>query len=139
MPTTSKKNKSVTALEKQQAAGQAFWNIARLYKLSREEQAILLDINPQNRVRLGELEKEEKIPEEADKLARVGTLIGIHKGLRILFPYNREIVYNWFKTKNPDFLDLSPMEYVATGTKEQNIFRLIAVRARVDQLRVEGF
>ena len=44
-----------------------------------------------------------------DTIERVGNLLGIHKNLRILYPYNRDIVYQWIKGRNLKLHNLSPL------------------------------
>ncbi len=54
-----------------------------------------------------------------DTIERVGNLLGIHKSLRILFPHNLEVVYQWVKARNKKLHNLSPLdvmlEYGYTG------------------------
>jgi hypothetical protein len=137
---TSKKEEGVTRQEALQVngrnaqhLGKAFWMLAKHYNFSREEQAVLLGIKL-NRQRLLDLEKAEKIPEEPDKFARVGNLLGIHKSLRILYPYNRSVVYGWMKIPHPLFNGLSAMDYIKSGNN--SFERLFAVRRKLDQVRV---
>ena len=114
--------------------GEAFWNLVTHYDLSRREQAILLGMNPDNRKTLQDYESKKMIPVEADKFARVGILLGIHKNLRILYPQNRDVVYNWMTTAQKLFHGKSPMDFVAAD--EANSFlRLMMVRRALDVLR----
>ena len=46
---------------------------------------------------------------------RVATLLGIHKNLRILYPYNRDLVYSWVSFQNQAFGDKSPIEIMKEG------------------------
>lgn len=130
------KAKKISTSEKYRVAGKAFWNMAKKYGLSRSQQAALLDIR-ENRQRLIRLEEDKEIPEGADKLLRVGILLGIHKNLRILFPYNRDLHYKWPSIVNEDFGGISPFDYI-TQEKEESLVRLIAVRRKLDQIRVGG-
>jgi hypothetical protein len=115
------------------ALGATFWNIAREYGFNREEQAFLLGIK-HNRARLGALEKGKKIPVEYDAFFRVATLLGIHKNLRIIFPHNRELVYQWMKTAQPLLGNQVPMEYISKDPV-QSMPRLFSVRRLLDQIR----
>ena len=45
-----------------------------------------------------------------DTIERVGNLLGIHKNLRILYPYNREVVYQWIKGRNLKLHNSSPLD-----------------------------
>jgi hypothetical protein len=120
------------------SASKAFWNIVQLYSFSREEQATLLGIK-HNRERLKLMQDHHLIPEADDVLLRVGMLIAIHKNLRIIFPYNRDLVYKWMKIENPDFEGLSPIEYISAGELGQGLNRFAAVRRRLDQVRCNGY
>lgn len=137
----SKKNPS-TGLPKAElsnetahALGKSFWKLVHLYGFTREEQALLLGVKPENRQRLISLEKEKSIPVEADKFQRVGNLLGIHKNLRILFPHNRELVYEWMKTPREIFHGRSAMEFIKDDPIN-SFARLFTVRRALDQIRV---
>jgi len=113
--------------------GKAFWNIVRLYGFNRNEQALLLG-KTANRGTLSRYESEGSIPVEPDVFSRVGHLLGVHKSLRILFPHNREVVYQWMKTSRPEFGGQSAIEYI--GLEELGtIERLASVRRYLDQVR----
>lgn len=45
-----------------------------------------------------------------DSTERVANLLGIHKNLRILYPYNRDIVYQWIRGRNLKLNNLSPLD-----------------------------
>lgn len=49
-----------------------------------------------------------------DTIERVGNLLGIHKCLRILYPHNRAVVYNWVKSRNKKLHNLPPLEVMLT-------------------------
>lgn len=49
---------------------------------------------------------------EAILMAEAISLLQIHRGLRILFPKNRELVYSWPTTPNRNFDGLSPVELI---------------------------
>lgn len=131
-------NKKEHLSSKFRSASKAFWNIVNLYSFSRDEQATLLGIK-HNRERLKQLQDLHQIPEADDVLLRVGMLVAIHKNLRILFPYNRDLVYKWMKIENPDFGDVSPMQYISEGEMGQGLNRFAAVRRRLDQVRCNGY
>lgn len=114
--------------------GSAFWNIVKLYGLSRIDQAILLGVNPNNRQLLKSYEDKKKIPLDADKFLRVSFLLGIHKNLRILFPQNQNVVYNWFTTKQKLFHNQTPMQFIAADPAN-SLLHLATVRRALDLLR----
>jgi hypothetical protein len=114
--------------------GKTFWQIVEHYGLSQKDQATLLGIK-ENRQRLNSLKSKQEIPDDPDKLLRVGHLVGIHKSLRILFPQNRDVVYAWLKTKRDLFQGRSALEYIAEDPID-SLPRLFSVRRLLDQLRV---
>lgn len=130
--------KKISPADQLRAASKAFWNIVEHYKFSREEQALLLGVN-YNRDRLNQLQKERKIPESDDSVLRVSILVGIHKNLRLLFPYNRDLVYKWMKVKNDDFGGVSPIEYIKHAQLGEGLNRIAAIRRRLDFIRCNGF
>ncbi len=115
------------------ALGEAFWNMVKHYALTRSETALLLGIND-NRRRLAELQSRSAIPEDPDKVQRVGHLIGIHKNLRILFPHNRDVVYSWMKTPSNILGGISPIEYIRQDPVN-SLPRLFKLRRTLDQIR----
>lgn len=67
---------------------------------------------------------------DQDKMMRASLLIGIFKGLRLLF--NGPLTYGWVKTANkgPLFGGMAPAEYMKRG-----IPAIVAVRQHIDALR----
>lgn len=86
-------------------------NIVQLFKhwdLKVEEQCNLLGgISPQQ---LNKFKHGKAHISGRDTIERVGNLLGIHKSLRILFPYNRSVVYKWIKARNKRLNNLTPLE-----------------------------
>ena len=66
-----------------------------------------------------------------DTIERVGNLLGIHKNLRILYPYNREIVYNWVKGRNLKLHNLSPLDTML----EYGYIGIAQIRRFTDHIR----
>lgn len=114
----------------------AFWNLARHYELTRKEEAVLLGVK-ENAQRLKQLEDQGRLPDAVDTYFRIGLLMGIHKNLRLLFPHNQSVRYRWLKKKQEDFKNRSPMAFIAEH-EPSSMFRLMAVRRYLDQLRVRG-
>ncbi len=121
--------------ETAQVLGKAFWKLASLYNFTREEQALLLGVKPENRQRLNSLQSKQEIPVDPDKFQRVGNLLGIHKSLRIMFPHNRELVYAWMKTPREIFHNQSALQFIADDPVN-SFARLFTVRRILDQIRV---
>ena len=117
-----------------QILGEAFWNMVFHYKLSRKEQALLLGVNQNNRKTLKEYEIKKSIPLDPDKFLRVSLLLGVHKNLRILFPQNRSVAYNWMTTKQELFNNKTPMDFIAEDPAN-SLLRLATVRRALDIIR----
>jgi hypothetical protein len=63
------------------------------------------------------------LPANKDKLDRIGWLLSIHKSLRILYPYNEDLVYRWIRTPNQRFAGKSPLNVMTGGPKGlKNVF-----------------
>jgi Protein of unknown function (DUF2384) len=101
------------------------------WKLTTEEQAMLLGIATSNRAALTRYRKGEPIGTSRDQLERVGHLLGIHKNLRLLFPQNRDLAYRWMSTRNKAFDNLTPVEIV----KDWGFAGLLMLRAYLDRAR----
>lgn len=101
------------------------------WKLSTEEQALLLGLAANNRAALARYRKGEPIGTSRDQYERVGHLLGIHKNLRLLFPHNRELAYRWMSTRNKAFDNLTPVEVI----KAWGFAGLLMVRSYLDRAR----
>jgi hypothetical protein len=78
------------------------------WELKNDEECNLLGgISP---AQLAKFKKGTAFISGRDNIERVGNLLGIHKNLRILYPYNKDIVYNWIKSRNLKLHSLSPLE-----------------------------
>ncbi len=68
---------------------------------------------------------------DQDKVTRASLMIGIFKGLRLLF--NGPLAYGWPKlaNKGPQFMARSPVDYMITG----GIPAIMSVRQHIDALR----
>lgn len=117
------------------AMGTAFWNLMEHWQTSRKEQALLLGVK-YHPTKLKAWQEEMSIPDDPDKLARVGHLLGIHKNLRILFPYNRRAVYDFMRTPQSFLLhSKAPIELIQEGGAMNSYRNIAAIRRRLDQLR----
>ena len=118
-----------------QALGKTFWNLTEHWGLSQKDQALLLGVKF-HATKLKEWQKKKVIPQDPDKFNRVGFLAGIHKNLRILFPYNRKAVYNFMTTAQEIFGGKSPLDIIRKGGEINSYATIAAIRRRLDQLRV---
>ena len=66
-----------------------------------------------------------------DTIERVGNLLGIHKNLRILYPYNREVVYQWIKGRNLSLHNVSPLDTML----EYGYIGIAQIRRFTDHMR----
>lgn len=115
--------------------GKVFWSLMGHWKLAPKDQALLLGVK-YHATKLKEWQARSSIPEDPDKFMRVGHLAGIHKNLRILFPYNRRAVYE-FMTTPQDFLfnGKSALQVIRESGEMNSYASISAIRRRLDQLR----
>jgi hypothetical protein len=103
--------------------------LADLWELSSEEAAALFDVPPATwgRMRGGSFRGRL----DQDKVTRASLLIGVFKGLRLLF--NGPLTYGWPKTANsgPLFSGRTPVEMMIAG----GIPAIAEVRQHIDALR----
>lgn len=81
------------------------------WQLDAETQTNLLGLSVSSRKLLPRYRRgEAALPAGRDVRDRVGYLLGIHKGLRLLFPHNEALRYSWVHRRN-DMLDgQAPLE-----------------------------
>ena len=91
------------------------------------DQCSLLGLSPTSRMTLSRYRKGSSLDNNVDLLGRVGHLLGIHKSLRIMYPYNRELVYRWVTAPNQRFDGKTPLEIMCHGYEG-----LLAVRRYLD-------
>src|SRR4029453_10093932 len=114
--------------------GEVFWNLMEHWQTAPKDQALLLGVK-YHATKLKDWQAKKYIPEDPDKFRRVGQLAGIHKNLRILFPYNRKAVYVFMKTpQNFLFEGKSPLQVIQEGGEINSYAALAAIRRRLDQL-----
>ena len=99
-----------------------------LWQLTPADQATLLGLSAQSRSTVARYRKGEPLADSADLLARVGHLLGIHKALRIIFPHDRDLAYQWVATPNRRFNGASPLEVM----KRHGYEGILAVRRYLD-------
>lgn len=107
-------------------------NVIALFKhwgLKNEEECSLL-----GGISLAQLAKFKKGTAYAsgrDTIERVGHLLGIHKSLRILYPYSRDVVYQWVKGRHAKLHNLSPLDIML----EHGFLGIAQIRRFTDHLR----
>jgi len=89
----------------------AVMSLFKHWELTQESQCALLGISSSSRKKLKEMESGKTgIPTGRDAQERVGYLLSIHKGLRLLYPKNKEICYGWVSMRNDMFSGATPLE-----------------------------
>jgi hypothetical protein len=74
-------------------------------------QLALLGLSPESRKLLPQYRRGERpLPNTRDTLDRAGYLLGIHKGLRLLFPEDRSLRYGWVKRRNRLLGERTPLD-----------------------------
>ena len=100
-----------------------------LWELRNDEVCNLLGgISP---AQLAKYKKAKAYVSGRDTIERVGNLLGIHKNLRILYPYNREVVYQWIKGRNQKLHNLSPLDVML----EHGYIGIAQIRRFTDYIR----
>ena len=71
------------------------------WNLGTEQQLALLGLSPESRRLLAQYRSGDKpLPGGRDSLDRAGYLMGIHKGLHLLFPEDEALRYGWVHLRN---------------------------------------
>lgn len=111
----------------------AFFALTAHWHLSRNDEARLLGWDYQTkRTTLDAMRlKRTIIDNDQDKLERMIDLINIHKSLRILFPYDRKLVYQWVSVKRERFGGYSALDVMLENGK----LGITAIRHYLDHTR----
>ena len=81
------------------------------WDLPGDAQLALLGLSPESRKLLPQYRRGERaLPNTRDTLDRAGYLLGIHKGLRLLFPEDPALRYGWIKRRNALLGDRPPLD-----------------------------
>jgi hypothetical protein len=97
------------------------------WQLGAAEQAAVLGLSTASRSTLARYREGEPLADSRDLLDRAGHLLGIHKSLRILFPYDRDLAYGWMTQFNRR-LGARPVDLVI----EHGFEGLLALRRYLD-------
>ncbi len=99
------------------------------WQLGTDEQMNLLGMSAESRKVLKPyLRGERALPDSRDTLDRVGYLLGIHKGLRLLFPEDEVLRYDWVKRRNQALDERRPLDVMI----EQGLIGIARVARLVD-------
>ncbi|NZA25083.1 DUF2384 domain-containing protein [Luteimonas sp. SJ-92] len=81
------------------------------WALPTEQQLALLGMSPESRKVLAQYRRGERaLPNSRDTLDRAGYLLGIHKGLRMLFPEDPDLRFGWVRRRNRMLEGRAPLE-----------------------------
>lgn len=81
------------------------------WELPGDTQLALLGLSPESRKLLAQYRRGERaLPNTRDTLDRAGYLLGIHKGLRLLFPEDPALRYGWIRRRNGLLGDRTPLD-----------------------------
>lgn len=86
------------------------------WELTTAEQMLLLGMSPESRklIRVY-LRGDQPLPDSRDCLDRAGFLLGIHKGLRLLFPEDEAVRWSWVKRRNAALAGQRPLDVMLEG------------------------
>ena len=98
------------------------------WAIATTDQAALLGLSQGSRSTLSRYRNGEPFADNRDLLDRAGHLLGIHKALRIIFPQNRNLVYQWVTTSNRRFSGKTPLEIM----RDEGFLGLVMVRRYLD-------
>ena len=81
------------------------------WELPGDTQLALLGLSPESRKLLAQYRRGERaLPNTRDTLDRAGYLLGIHKGLRLLFPEDPALRYGWVRRRNGLLGNRAPLD-----------------------------
>lgn len=110
------------------AAKRAFFRIAALWRVSTDQSAVLL--GAPSRSTLFSWKKGQGGPLSRDAFERISYILGIYKGLQVLFPDPKQ-ADEWIRKPNQMFGGGSALDHMLAG----NVADLHRVRAYIDHVR----
>ncbi|AOS96143.1 hypothetical protein AUP74_00674 [Microbulbifer aggregans] len=109
--------------------GRILFKLFDHWQITNPQRLILLGLNPESPIDPNEYLSRGSFAADRDKLERASILLGIHKSLRVLFPANRDLVYQWISHPNNHFDGMTPVEIV----ERHGIPGMHMVRGYLDQ------
>ncbi len=110
------------------AAKRAFFRIAGLWQITNDQMVVLL--GSPSRSTVFNWKKGEGGPLSRDTFERVSYILGIYKGLQVLFPDPNQ-ADTWIRRSNEMFGGASALEHMLGG----NVADLHRIRAYIDHVR----
>jgi len=106
-------------LEKRIAFAKMITRLFYHWGVSIEDQLALLGYSTRSRYIVSRYQNGAPLAYRKDLLERVAHLLAIHECLRIIFPYNRDLVYRWVTSENSNefFLGETPLAVMKTGVQ----------------------
>lgn len=98
--------------------------------LANADRQVLLGLGVHGRATLGRYAKGQPLSNTRDLLDRVGHLLGIYKGLQLLYPENPEIRSGWLSSPNRRFGGRTPVEVVG----ERGFSGLLMIHGEIDRM-----
>lgn len=120
-----------TSPEGRASLSRMLFKLFSLWQLTPAAETALLGLNPNSRASLDAYRAGKPLANSHDLLDRAGHLLAIHKSLRILFPYDRELAYSWVSCPNKAFGGKTPLEVMV----EYRFAGLLKVRAYLEHAR----
>jgi len=102
-----------------------------LWNLTTADQLELLGLSRTSRAQISKYRSGGAVPSSRDMLDRIGWLLSIHKSLRLLYPRNESIRYNWVMRRNQILDDQRPLDIM----KYQGLIGIARVARYLDFLR----
>jgi hypothetical protein len=109
--------------------GQMITRLFELWNLDTATQLNLLGRSETSRKGLSDI-KQGILSNQRDSLDRIGWLLAIHKSLRILYPENPELRYDWINRRNKMLDNNTPVEIM----KKEGIIGLAKISNYLDFL-----
>ena len=104
------------------------------WNLTTREQLLLLGLNETSRYMLSRYKNNESIlPNEQDKLERVGLLLAIYESLYALFPENESLRFSWIKRRNQSLNNQKPIDIML----EQGLIGIAKILWFLDYQKVQ--
>lgn len=114
--------------ESRSALAQMAVRLFEHWQLNPAQQAALLGLSSDSRSSVARYKKGHPLADNTDLIRRVGHLLGIHKSLRILFPHDRDLAYQWVRRPHAIFQGQAPVELMV----EHGYEGILAVRRYLD-------
>lgn len=111
--------------------GKMLMRLFEHWKLSSVDQLSLLGLSKDNRGALSKYRNGQPLANDRDKLERAASLLAIHKALRLLFPHNPGLAYDWMSLPNRAFNGLTPVQLI----DQQGMIGIYMVRNYLDRQR----